>query len=319
MGRLPIQVSPHADESATGFMLRVLAANGARPRELLALARGSARRLVSTEDVPLFSSLTGVAEQWFVERTPAFVRGDRWLEIEIFGGRWRNDWTLRGQRCQVCPQCLVERGYAKLEWDLTAFVACNIHRRLLVDRCESCGRALQPHRSAVDVCSCGAFIEGDDDELADVDPGVLDWCQWLSATVLARLAVTASTARPPAAALGGLSADGAYRLTTSLGGGNRELRGAHMNSTSPWLDTRAVYAVLRAGLASLGDIDAGRTPALPTGLGCGDALSEQSVRGITPFDRHVAASMLKQLKLHSRWRNVKPVVHSQGDLFEGWT
>lgn len=300
-------------------MLRVLAANGASPRELLALARGNTRRLVSMDDVRLFWSLTGVAERWFVDRIPAEVRGDRWVEIEIFGGRWRNDWTLRGQHCQVCPRCLVERGYAKLEWDLTAFVACCVHRCLLVDRCESCGRALQPTRPAVDVCSCGAFIEGgNSDEAADVDPVVLNWCRWLSEIVLAGLAPQTPSTPPPAATLLGLSPDGAYRLTTSLGGGTREIRGAHLNSTSPWLSTRAVYTVLRTGLTSLRDIEAGRVPVLPSGLGCGDALSEQSVRGITAFDRQVAASMLNRLRLRSRWRNVKPVVHSQGDLFEGW-
>lgn len=319
MARLPIEVSPRAEESVSGFMLRVLVANGASPRDLLALTRGSTRRLASMEDVPLFSVLTGVDRQWFAERVPTEVRGDRWMEIEVFSSRWRNDWTLRGQYCQVCPQCLIDQGYARLEWDLTAFVVCPVHRRLLVDRCQSCGRALQPNRPAVDVCRCGGFIEGGDSAAADVEPAVVAWCQWLSDTLMAGLATGASATPPPMAELNGLSMDGAYRMVVSLGGGTRELRGAHLNSTSPWLDTRAAYEVLRAGLAALRDIEAGRALATPLGLGCGDAMSEQTVRGITAFDRHAAASMLSRLKLRSRWRNVKPVVHAQGDLFGEWT
>jgi hypothetical protein len=136
--------------------------------------------------------------------------------------------------------------------------------------------------------------------------------------LLEGLGTGTAAGQPPTSALNGLSPDGAFRLIVALGGGARELRSAHLNSSTPWLGTQAAYEVLRIGLVTLSDIDAGRSLAAQLGLGCGDALSEQSVRGITLLDRHAAASMLSRLKLRSRWRNVKPTLHAQGDLFEGW-
>lgn len=316
MGSLPIEVSPRPEEAAYGFLLRALVANGASARELLALTRGSTRRQLAPADVHLFSTLTTVDEHWFATRIPCEVRGDRWVEIEVFNTRWRNDWTLRGQHCQVCPSCLLEHRFVRFEWDLTACVACHIHGQLLVDRCSECGRALLPNRPAIDVCSCGRFIAARD--AINADAVIIEWCRWLSATLLASMGLSAEPAPMPLNDLAGMSADGAFRMIVALGGGSRELRGAHMNSASPWLGTTGVYAVLTSGFAALQDLHAGRKPAVPLGLGCGDALSEQSVRGITSFDRHAAAAMLAKLKLRSRWRNVRPVVHTQGDLFEGW-
>ena len=317
MGRLAIEVAPRPDEAAYGFLLRALAANGANARELMALTRGSTRRHMDPMDANLFAALTGIEEQWFIERIAAEARGDRWVEIEVFGTRWRNDWTLRGQHCQVCPQCLLQHGFVRLEWDLTAYVACPLHGRLLVDRCRACGRALLPTRPAVDICGCGRFIADLDN--VGVDPAVVEWCRWLSKSLLASLDLGAAPALLQPRDLAGLSPDGAFRMIVALGGGTRELRGAHLNSASPWLGTSSVHAVLCAGLATLQDLQSGRKPTAQLGLGCGDALSEQSVRGIAAFDRHAAASMLAKLKLRSRWRNVRPVVHEQGDLFEGWS
>lgn len=318
MARLPIEVAPHVEESAYGFMLRVLAANGAHPRELLALTRGSTRRQLAPGDAPLFSELTGIGERWFDDRIPREIRGDRWIEIDVFGNRWRSDWSMRGQYCQVCPRCLLESGYARLEWDLTAYVACVIHRELLVDRCGACGRALLPNRPAVDICSCGRFIDCPPTVRAEVSADILNWCDWLSRAVLAALADRLNPRTTPILSLQGLSVDGAYRMIVALGGGTRELHGALLHSESPWLGTDSVHDVLLSGLTALKQVDEGRKLAILNGRGCGDALAEQSVRGISAFDRHAAALMRTKLQLPARWRNVRRVVHVQGDLFEGW-
>lgn len=317
MAKLPVELTPHPDESAGGFMLRVLTANGANPRELLALVRGSVRRQLAAADAALFRDLTGVDQVWFEQRIPQDRRGDRWMEVKLFGSRWRDDWTLRGQHGQVCPVCLLEFGYARLAWDLTAFVACPIHGRLLLDRCDGCGRALQPHRPAVDVCRCGSFIEASASDEQGVSGEVLAWCQWLAESLGCALG---NLPRPPAPnrLLGGLSLDGAYRLVIALGGGTRELRGASMNSVCWWLSTEAVAQALGAGLDVLRQLETGRMALPQQGLGCGDALAEQSLRGVTLADRHAAAGWLAKLKLPSRWRNRKAVIHQQGDLFDGW-
>jgi len=317
MGALTTDVAPAPQESAYGLLLRTLVANGANVRELLALTRNNTRRQIVASDAPLYEALTGVPSAWFAERIPTELRGESWAELEVFGSRWRNDWTLRGQHTQVCPPCLIEFGFARLEWDLTPFVACPIHGEVLVDRCYDCGRALMPNRPAVDICRCGSFIGAATEHRQTADPLVLQWCRWLSATLLAAMGQAPYPAQAPIQSLSSLSPDGSYRLAVCFGGGVRALRGAHLNSASPWLGTSAVHAILRDGLTALMDIEHGRPPRVELGLGCGDSLAEQAVRGVAAADRHAASHLRQRLRLRSRWRNMKQVVHEQGDLFEG--
>lgn len=310
-------VAPTAYESAGGFLLRALSANGANVRELLSLTRGSTRRQILPEDAPLYEQLTGTPAEWFVRRIAHVRQGDHWPEIELFGTRWRDDWTLRGQYTQVCPECLERSAVARVEWDLMGYTACPVHRKLLVDRCADCGRALQPNRPAVDVCRCGAFLSRPEGPGQDADPGMLAWCHWLSKAVMGAIGGQARP-EPLLASFDGLSIDGWYRLCICLGGGVRALRGAHLNAACPWLDTAAVHEILRQGLDAMRDVDAGRPLRIELGMGCGDSLAEQAVRGITLEDRKAASGLRMRLRLPSRWRNAKQVVHRQGDLFEGW-
>lgn len=319
MSALSIQVMPALQESASGLLLRALVANGANVRELLALTRGSKRRQIVPDDAPLYEALTGIPAGWFTQRIAAEIRGDHWVELEIFGSRWRSDWTLRGQHAQVCPECLAAFGFARLEWDLTAFVACPIHGSVLIDRCQACGRALMPNRPAVDVCRCGAFISGAKDGPQAADSLVIQWCRWLSEALLAAMGEASPPVLTPIPSLAGLSPDGSFRLAISLGGGVRALRGAHLHSASPWLGTLAVHAILRDGLSAFLDVEHGRPPRVELGLGCGDSLAEQAVRGITFADRQAASHLRRRLRLRSRWRDLTRALHRQGDLFEGWS
>lgn len=319
MGTLAIEVVPAPQESASGLLLRALVANGANVRELLALTRGSPRRQIVPDDAPLYESLTGIPASWFTQRIAVATRGDHWVELDVFGSRWRNDWNLRGQHAQVCPECLAAFGFARLEWDLTAFVACPVHGEVLVDRCQACGRALMPNRPAVDVCRCGAFIARAKGGHQAADALVLQWCRWLSGALLAAMGEAGHPPPTPIRSLAGLSPDGSFRLAVCLGGGVRALRGAHLHSASPWLGTSAVHAILREGLSALLDVEQGRPPRIELGLGCGDSLAEQSVRGITFADRQAASHLRQRLRLRSRWRDLTRVLHRQGDLFEGWS
>ena len=176
-----------------------------------------------------------------------------------------------------------------------------------------------PNRPAVDICRCGSFITGAEEHGQAADPLVLQWCRWLSAVLLADMGQVPCSVQAPIQSLSSLSPDGAYRLAVCFGGGVRALRGAHLNSSSPWLGTSAVHAILRDGLLALLDIERGRSPVAKLGLACGDSLAEQAVRGVTPADRHAASHLRQRLRLRARWRNVKQVVHEQGDLFEGWS
>ncbi|MDL5034579.1 TniQ family protein [Pelomonas sp. APW6] len=318
MSAMAIELEPMALESAEGYLLRALTANGANVRDLLALRRGTARRHISPEDARLYESLTGVAASWFSCRIPTAVAGERWSELDLFGLRWRSDWTVRALYGQVCPECLADKHFARLEWDLMAFVACPVHRLLLVDRCAECGRSLMPHRPAIEVCRCGAFISRPQDNLQVADPLILAWCSWLSATVQAAIQ-QAPLPASPFEGLIGLSADGIYRLAICLGGGTRALRGAQLNSPGPWLATSAVDVVLQQGLAALAELECGQAPSIKLLPSSGDSLAEQAYRGVTLADRNAAATLRRRLRLPSRWRTSRKLLHRQGDLFEGWS
>lgn len=47
---------------------------------------------------------------------------------------------------QFCPECLGDDTYYRKRWRISAVVYCNVHKRLLHDRCPRCARAVNFHR-----------------------------------------------------------------------------------------------------------------------------------------------------------------------------
>lgn len=60
------------------------------------------------------------------------------------------------QRPKVCPDCLAENSRCESFWELSLVVACPVHRRTLIDHCDSCGKRIRWARAKVSACSCGA-------------------------------------------------------------------------------------------------------------------------------------------------------------------
>ena len=63
---------------------------------------------------------------------------------------------------RFCPACLEGDGIFRRTWQLRAWVACEMHGLLLVDRCPSCGRRCDWRNSFPEVCSCGFKIHAGD-------------------------------------------------------------------------------------------------------------------------------------------------------------
>jgi hypothetical protein len=313
---LPIEVQPADAESVTGYLLRLLALNGANVKEVLALHRRTHRKHLAVDDLSLFSALAGVPVPWFEHRTPRSVGQDRWMEFDLFGHRWRNDWLLRGLRQQVCPACIREHGFARMEWDLMPYTACHLHGIVLQDDCTACRNALAPDRPALEVCKCGHFLAKQREESCAAPEEILAWCSWLSGRVQAEPDSRAGHAIPGLpSSLVGTSPDGAYRLIHAFAGGPRAFRGERMESDRPWLSTQQVGDLVSKGLQALFSLEPSHS-AVHLGTGAADGLAEQSVRGITAWDRAVAGKLLRQIRLKPRWRNVSARFQHQLNLFE---
>jgi len=313
---LPIPEAPPPEESAGGYMLRLLSLNGANVSEVLAMHRQSRRRHLHISDVELFSKLSGVSSDWFDHRTPRPYADDRWREVALFGFSWREDWLLRGQRQQICPLCLNERGIARLEWDLVAYSACHIHKVILQDTCRSCEGAISPDRPALDICNCGGFVAKNDNQTVAACESLVTWTAWLSHKLLS----TSHASEPVelwqlTPQIEGSSPDGAYRIVHAFAGGVRAFRGELLRSAAPWLSSRQVSDLLTRGLRTLAAA-AGTSAVEGLAAGTPDALAEQAARGITATDRAIAARILRRLRVKVRRRHSDGRLRTQGELFE---
>lgn len=317
MTALPVFCAPYDDEGAMSFINRALVRNASSVKDALQFHRKVYRRHVQASDAVLFSELTCLPPDWFAWRIPRNVARDRWTEIELFGMRWRNDWLLRGTHQQVCPQCLHEGGFCRLEWDLQAYAACHIHGVVLQDTCRACGKAILADRPSVEVCACGGCITSFPSDAPPAPEPVVRWCQWLSRrlTSATEMPTEAGDADVPALCAG-CSPDGAFRLIQAMAGGPRGFKGALMESSTPWLNTETTVELLLAGLETLEAMALKTRRGRTHDKGSADALSEQAVRGVTPWDRATAARLAGVVGAKSRWRNVKPVIHQQLELFE---
>jgi TniQ len=62
-------------------------------------------------------------------------------------------------RTPICPCCIAESGYARVDWDLAPVTVCTRHHLVLRDECSLCGQAILWDRPALLLCeSCGADL-----------------------------------------------------------------------------------------------------------------------------------------------------------------
>lgn len=315
MGHFPIQALPRDAESASGFMLRLCNLNGAQVKDAMAYCRAAQRAKPLASEADLLAELAGAASDWFGHRLPRPQARDQWPEVGLFGHTWREPWLLRGAHQQVCATCLDETGIARLEWDLVAYPVCHIHGIPLQDACGVCGNAISPDRPALDVCNCGAYITTATRPARAIEPRLISWVSWLSQQLLpedtpSHPADNASIAHE----LRGTSPDGAFRLILAFAGGIKALRGSRLSGEKAWLRSDDVASLLTRGLNALNSAACGQLSGL--GESTSYALADQSVAGITAWDRAAAAREMRRLRLGRRWRNAVPRCPLQQDLFK---
>ncbi|WP_410491274.1 TniQ family protein [Bacillus thuringiensis] len=47
------------------------------------------------------------------------------------------------KKTKFCPQCLVENFYHRLFWDISLITICTVHKKMLIDKCDMCGRSIR--------------------------------------------------------------------------------------------------------------------------------------------------------------------------------
>ena len=153
---------PQQTESLFGFVLRVSEANGYdTPRHIWRAAdlpRGSdlAPRF-PTEPLAALLGLKRDALHPLAYRSDLDSRGSFKILGHSLGDDLRGE-PLRLKHPAFCPRCVAETGYIDAYWDLSAAVACPIHRATALTNCPACRRGIGWERPGLLTCGCGGSL-----------------------------------------------------------------------------------------------------------------------------------------------------------------
>ncbi len=153
--------SPKPNESLMGFVLRVSDENGYdTPWHILKLA-GFSQGEMKTAGFPVakLASILGCPPEQ-LERI-AYCHGKPRQRFKLLAhdlGSDLKNGPLRLRRPGFCPACVQELGYIEAFWDLSAALACPVHKRMALRACPSCGQPLRWFRPGLLVCECGCDL-----------------------------------------------------------------------------------------------------------------------------------------------------------------
>jgi len=323
IGALPVAVLPLRGESGQGLLLRASRANALSLGMLYRLAGGD----LSADPTHLITSLAclaNVSHRW-LEHHAILEESDggrrRW---KFLGHRWTASISLRRNRPQVCPECLIETKYCRAVWDVTGYVVCPAHG-LLQNTCAHCGAEITWRRPALTVCRC-RWMFGRSQTSAPVPAIVNAWSQW----VANRAAASASA---PGAIPGGegeigllprwihgLNVDAAFQIVFALGLRSAQHERISTTSTVAMRSPDEIAQIIERGIERGRVLDDLSAPAL---AGLDGWIYEQGIerlarRAVDVADRTFAGTL--QHALHrSNYRcqttGRKPSMY-QPDLFE---
>lgn len=68
---------------------------------------------------------------------------------------------INARHAGICPECVHDLGFAPAWCDTRFAIACPTHNRMLIFRCQACGKRLSLYRRGLCTCSCGASLSAD--------------------------------------------------------------------------------------------------------------------------------------------------------------
>jgi len=215
--QLPVRLDLASAESGLGFALRALRANGIpfdRGMQWLGLER---HRPVERQAVIRIAWALNVdADQWGGRMVTRDLGGKGW--VRLAGQRFRRQVASNRLYAKLCPQCIRERGIARLSWLLRATVGCPWHGYSLITACQRCGQGISWDRPDIDICHCGYPFKAVS-AAPPLEPPIRAWLCWLESSLcpdgLPAAALMATREMP--SALTHLSVDGAFRIIEAMG------------------------------------------------------------------------------------------------------
>ena len=158
--------APRPTESLFGYVQRLMDTNGyAQPHRLLYAAGFRARKLATVEfDVERLAKITGRPLALFenmrlVRRNPRQEPAPRPSAQYVLHGHEILKGSVRLGDPVYCPECVSERGFHEVHFDLRIVTCCDRHERRLLTKCPSCHERLAWYRPALNKCVCGASLD----------------------------------------------------------------------------------------------------------------------------------------------------------------
>lgn len=149
---LPIRLSPMEGESALGFCLRSVRANGLNLHWLRREVGVGECRIITAAYADRISMLLQCDPEWLRAGLSA---GSRAEHIIYLGHHLHQRNQLRGTHPQICVRCAHREGVCRATWELSLVTACPVHNCLLIDTCSVCGATLSWDRPELAICRCG--------------------------------------------------------------------------------------------------------------------------------------------------------------------
>jgi hypothetical protein len=265
--RLGIVVPSMPGESIMSWLLRAFQASGVQYEEGMRWLGLDRRTGLGDGDV--------MALAWALHADADDVRGRMTLLETRTGGRWVH---LAGHRlcrwvapttmmAKLCPLCLRETGFARIDWLTRAAPACRRHNCSLVQACAACGRKIHWARPGLRICRCGHFFKPLDEAVGTLEPELIAWLEWVEAVLSGDTGVAKSASRRLPALLQDMTLDGAYRLVEAFGLLERPSAPVHDVRHSS-VSLSAVGAMLTRGLRRLSEV------------GCAEGIAPQAFEGV---------------------------------------
>jgi hypothetical protein len=156
----PFQDEIRNGESGQGYAMRMALGNGLVGLPWIKQALGKAHSAVlDATDAPFLAHWFGGSVQLLEFALERLTKGRREQGFRYAGQALGRQYFLTRSFPRVCPDCLRELGHCRIAWDVALTVACARHRRVLLDRCPSCLRAVSWNRPGLGTCSCGFTFE----------------------------------------------------------------------------------------------------------------------------------------------------------------
>lgn len=152
-GALAVRPRPMQDEAAIGYLIRVSQANGfTTPRQLWHALRLSNGHSPTYDELMVILAVFPEDRQLLLGPLPHY-----WKSTPVLRpGLAVNDYNHSILRW--CPNCIEESPYLREVWGMKLQCACNLHQRMLSDRCPVCGTTQRFERTEIMRCFCGAKL-----------------------------------------------------------------------------------------------------------------------------------------------------------------